>query len=121
MSRDVTKLRVFTTADELLMQVYRATATFPTGERYGLQSQLRRAALSIPVNIVEGSARRTLREYVSFLNVATASAAEASYLVSVAGGLGYVDSVRAEDLECRYRELLKALKAMQRGLENIRD
>jgi four helix bundle protein len=48
MSRDVTKLRVFHTADDLLMRVYRATSTLPSEERYGLQSQLRRAAKDLP-------------------------------------------------------------------------
>jgi len=89
MSRDVFKLRVFRTADELLMKVYQATSAFPADERFGIQSPLRRAAVSIPVNIVDGSARRTLREYVNFLNVATASSAEVAYLLSVAGGSGF--------------------------------
>jgi four helix bundle protein len=91
MSRDVTELRVFRAADELLIEVYRATSALPVEERYGLQSQLRRAALSIPVNIVEGSARRTIREYVNFLNVASASSAEVAYLRSVAGRLDLLE------------------------------
>ena len=121
MSRDVTKLRVFHTADELLMRVYRVTSTLPAEERYGLQSQLRRAAMSIPLNIVEGSARRTLREYVSFLNIATASSSEAAYLLSVAGRLGLIESAVAKSLEVDYRELLKALRAMLRTLQGLRD
>src|SRR4029079_3752137 len=112
MSRDVTKLRVFQTADELMMQVYRATSTLPVEERYGLQSQLRRAALSIPVNIVEGSARRTLGEYVNFLNVATASSAEVAYLLSVAGRLGFLPTAQASSLEHSYRELLISLRCI---------
>jgi four helix bundle protein len=121
MSRDVSKLRVFKAADDLLMQVYRATSTFPSGERYGLQSQLRRAALSIPVNIVEGSARRTRGEYVNFLNVATASSAEVTYLLSVARRLGFIESERGGELEDRYRALLKSLKALLRSLESLTD
>ena len=101
MSRDVSKLRVFQTADDLLIQVYLATSTFPVAERYGLQSQLRRAALSIPVNIVEGSARRTIREYVNFLYVATASTAEVAHLLSVARRLELIELERAEGLEHR--------------------
>jgi four helix bundle protein len=116
MSRDVTRLRVFTMADELLLQVYRATSTLPADERYGLQSQMRRAALSVPVNIVEGSARRTLREYVNFINVATASSAEVAYLLSVAGRLGLLDQTQARALEDGYRELFKSLRAMLRSL-----
>lgn len=121
MSRDVTKLRVFETADELLMRLYPAISTLPAMERYGLHSQMRRAALSVAVNIVEGSARRTLREYVSFLNVASGSTAEVVYLLSVARRLGYLDAAVAADLEARYRSLLKSLRALQRGLGNLRD
>lgn len=121
MSRDVTKLRVFQTADELLMRLYRATSTLPPEERYGLQSQLRRAALSVPVNIVEGSARRTLREYVNFINIATASSAEVVYLLSVARRLSLLESASTSDLESSYRELLKSLRAMLRSLEGERD
>lgn len=121
MSRDVTKLRVFEVADELLIRIYPAISTLPVSERYGLQSQMRRAALSVAVNIVEGSARRTLREYVNFLNVASGSATEVVYLLSVARRLRYLDGPVSAELEERYRELLKSLRALQRSLGHIRD
>jgi four helix bundle protein len=70
MSRDYRKLRVFHQADSLVIDIYKITRRFPREETYGLQSQLRRAAISSAANIVDGSARRAEGEYLNFLNIA---------------------------------------------------
>ncbi len=82
-------LIVFQKADELAFQIYAATKTFPKDEIYGLTSQLRRAALSIPTNIVEGHARRTKKEFKQFMNIALGSYAETRYLFDFSRRLGY--------------------------------
>src|SRR5688572_4278830 len=106
MSRDHKQLKVFAMADELVLDVYRVTRTFPADERFLMTQQLRRAALSVPNNIVEGSARRTDRDYLHFLTIALGSASEARYLISVARRLGFLSS---EQLEHRYGDVVRGL------------
>ena len=118
MARDPRKLRVFLQADSLIPEVYRATAAFPQEERYGLQAQLRRAALSAATNIVEGCARRTTREYVHFLNVANGSSAEAGYLVNIAHRLEYLSGTKEAELAEGYTELTKGLQSLINSLAN---
>jgi four helix bundle protein len=110
MSRDFRKLHVFQLADDLLMRVYRTAASFPPEERYTLQAQLRRAALSAPTNIVEGSARRTTREYLNFINIAAGSATEARYLADVSCRLGFLPGKEAAELvSAKLQALLASL------------
>jgi four helix bundle protein len=116
MGRDHRKLRVFALADCLVLDVYRASAGFPAHERFGLQSQIRRAAVSTASNIVEGSARRSDREYVNFLNVAGGSAAETRYLADLSTRLEFLESQDALILEDGYRELCASLTALIKSL-----
>ena len=118
MARDPRKLRVFRTADELVLEMYEVTATFPFAERFGLQSQLRRAAISAATNIVEGCARRTEREYVHFLNIATGSSAEAEYLLNLAHRLGFLEKTQSARLGSRYSELLRGLQRLMGSFTN---
>ena len=92
MSRDHKKLDTFHLADALAICVYRETVAFPPEERYGLRSQLRRAAVSVPSNIVEGSARRSENDYLRFLEIALSSACEADYLIDLSQRLSFLDS-----------------------------
>lgn len=93
------ELTVFQRADELAMAMYRLTEEFPKAEKFGLTSQLRRAALSVPTNIVEGCARRGQKELAHFISISLGSLAETEYLFSFAMQLGYVKDIgKAEKL-----------------------
>jgi four helix bundle protein len=96
--RDHRKLRAFEVADELALAIYRVTKTFPRDEQFGLTSQMRRAAVSIASNIVEGSARRTEADYIRFLDMAHASARELEYQLSLAARLSYLSEADQQRL-----------------------
>lgn len=85
-----TDLAVWRRSHSLALDVYRLTLTFPQDEKFGLTFQLRRAALSVPTNIAEGSKRVGRVEYARFLNIAEGSVAETQYLLLVSRDLGYM-------------------------------
>lgn len=112
MSHDFKKLQVFQMGDQLVIEVYRRTQAFPTNERFGLQAQLRRASVSVPCNIVEGSARASNKEYAHFLRIACGSASEARYLVTVATRLGYFAAETGSILEQRFDRVVRGLEVL---------
>ena len=112
MARDHTKLRTFTAADDLVVDIYELTRTLPLEERYGLQSQIRRAAVSTPTNIVEGSVRRSDKHYLRYLENALGSACEVGYLLSVCVRLRMIGNPDCDALIERYTEVVKGLSAL---------
>ena len=85
------KLLVWQKADLLAKSVYKETNNFPNEETYGLVSQLRRSALSVPLNIVEGHARKGKKEFKQFLSIALGSLAETEYLLEFSLSLNYLN------------------------------
>ena len=88
--RDHTKLRAFELADEVAMLTYQMTAAFPKDEIYGLTAQMRRAAVSVPSNIVEGCARDSQADYLRFLHIAFGSLRELNYQFSLSSRLDFL-------------------------------
>jgi len=112
MARDHRRLRVFHAAHELVTSIYRETRDCPREEWFGSRAQVRRAAVSITSNIVEGNARRGTPEYVNFLNVVRGSAAEAEYLIQLASELGYLSEEGRRSLQLQCDALIPQLEAL---------
>lgn len=113
--RDHRKFRAFELANQVALETYRVTRRFPKEELYGLVSQMRRAAVSVPSNIVEGCARETDAEYVRFLDIAFGSLRELSYQFSLAQRLGYAEKTDADSFAAKLNENEKVLGALIRS------
>jgi four helix bundle protein len=97
---------------ELVNAIYRLTKTFPGDEIYGLSSQMRRAAVSVPSNIAEGSARHSRKEFLQFLGISLGSLAELETQVMISGNLGYIEGI--DELI----QLIESIRKMLHGLVN---
>jgi four helix bundle protein len=98
-------LKVWENSHRLVLAIYEGTARFPQQEHYGLTSQLRRAAISIPTNIAEGCGRGGDREFARFLQIAFGSASETEYLLLLSQELNYVDLISYEGLKVQVVEI----------------
>ena len=114
--RDHRKLRAFELADQLALEVYAATQSFPKEELFGLTSQMRRCAVSVVSNIVEGCGRRSEADYLRFLDMAIGSARELEYQLSLAVRLKYLYRENYERLSTLAGETNKVLAALQKAL-----
>jgi four helix bundle protein len=112
MSRNYKELRVFQAADSLVIDVYVLSNSFPIEERYGLRSQVRRAAASAATNIVEGSVRRSERHWVNYLETALGSACETRYLLELSTRLQLLDRSKVQQLCEEYSHLIAGLQAL---------
>jgi four helix bundle protein len=119
MSWNHEKFKVFEMADTLVAQVYGATSSFPPEERYALQSQIRRAAISVPSNIVEGATRRTVKEFAQFLSIALGSASETRCLIGLAGRLGFIENEQVEVCTAQYTALVRSLQKLSAACAEV--
>ena len=113
-------LAVWQCGMEIALLVYRVTKAFPDDERFGLTSQLRRSAVSVPANIAEGHARSSTKHYLRFISIAIGSLAETATFIELAGRLNYgnVDELRKIfEMTNDERRMLRALqKSLRRRL-----
>lgn len=120
MSRDYRKLRVFQKTDELAKEIYKLTKSFPKSEMFGITSQLRRASLSVPTNIVEGSHRDSLGDYIRFLDISLGSLAETGYLLEFSEALGYINSDDSKQLLTVQKDCMGSLKSLIDSFQKLR-
>lgn len=116
--KDFKELEIWKRSHKLTIDIYRTTQKFPKEELYGLTSQIRRAASSIPTNIAEGCGRRTNAELANFLNIASGSASEVEYELLLAKDMDYIDDVQYQLFANEVREIRSMLSAYMTKVRN---
>ncbi|HOX05233.1 MAG TPA: four helix bundle protein [Planctomycetota bacterium] len=116
--RDHRKLQAFNLAHNAVLGTYKATKAFPKEELFGLAAQMRRAAVSVASNIVEGSARESKADYARFIDMAYGSAKELEYQVELARDLGYLGGEHSVRLASQCSRSAQVLNALVRALRS---
>jgi len=109
-------LVVWQKAMELVTEIYRITATFPAEERFGISSQARRAAVSIPSNIAEGHGRKATGAYLNHLSIAYGSLMELETQTQIATRLNFIQENQADALLMQMDEIGKMLTGLRKSL-----
>ncbi len=113
---DYKDLEVWKRSIELVTDIYNLSASFPESEKFGLVNQIRRAAVSIPSNIAEGSARHHSKDFIHFLRIADGSAAEVETQLIIGRKLGYIENIEtvAGELTIIRRMLAALIKSLRK-------
>lgn len=117
MSKDARSLKAWQFADELVVNVYAATKTFPKDELYGLTAQMRRAAVSVAANITEGAARKGQQEFLQFLYIASSSLSEVGYYLHLVSRLRYLEALTHRRLAALQQEAARTLQGLLTKIE----
>ncbi len=118
--RSYRDLEVWKKSIDWVEAIYRASSNWPKDERFGLISQTRRAAVSVPANIAEGAARTGTGEFLQFLSVAKGSLAESETHLILAGRLGYLSMMEQEPLLAQSAEIGRMLSGLTKSLRSRR-
>ncbi len=116
--QDFKKLTVWNLAHDFVLEIYKMTKSFPKEELYGLASQIQRAAISIPTNIVEGSSRGSNKDFNRFLQISIGSASEVEYLLLLAKDLDYIGKDTSTKLIEKAISIRKMLIALSKKLKD---
>ena len=112
------ELKVWQKAIEFSVEIYTITSSFPTEEKFGLISQLRRSAVSISSNIAEGSSRTSNKEFFHFLSISIGSAYESETQIIIANKLRYVSDLNFQELTKKVTEIQKMLHSFSETIKN---
>jgi len=118
MLKSYKELKVWQKAYSLCIEIYKITRTFPKEELYGLTSQMRRSAVSVPSNIAEGYGRKTTPEYLRSLYIAYGSSCELETQILLSGDLGLMKAEALNKLQADLGEVERMLKALIKAVEN---
>ena len=116
--RSYKDLNVWKASMELVCEVYEVTRNFPDTERYGLTSQMRRCAISVPSNIAESWSRNSARSFISYLNIASGSMSELATQIEIARRINYISVERMQELEIRSIQISKMLYMLIKKIES---
>lgn len=114
--RNVEDLDVFKKAHKLVLKLYKITNSFPSEEKFGLISQIRRASASINANLMEGNYRLNIKEFRQFTGIARGSAGELKYHILLAKDLGYVEKKVYEEILQQLTDITKMLYGLANSL-----
>jgi four helix bundle protein len=114
--RDFKGLKVWEKAHQLVKEIYVVTRNFPDDERFGLTSQLRRAAVSIPSNVAEGCGRESQREFARFLSISAGSSSEVEYQLLLAFDINYLEQEQYLQLNNNIIEIKRMLNSFIKKL-----
>jgi four helix bundle protein len=117
MLKNFKELKVWEKSYQLSLGIYKITTKFPDDEKFGLTSQVRRAAVSIPSNIAEGYGRRTRADYIKFLHIAYGSCCELETQMLISIDLNYMNNEKGIKVMDKIKEVERMLKSLITSLE----
>ena len=112
MKKSFRNLKVWEISHQLVLEIYDSNINFPSNEKYGIETQLKRAAVSVPANIAEGYKRQHDKELINFLSIAQGSLSEVEYYLIMIKDLGYID-------ESVFNKLISKVEVIDKMLESF--
>ena len=111
------ELKVWQKSIQLVTTIYSQTSNFPKEEVYGITSQIRRCAVSIPSNVAEGAGRRTKKDFSHFLDIAKGSSFELETQLIISKELGFIERIKFENLNSDLEEIQKMITGLQKSIK----